>query len=537
MHPHKNLSSSALLEREHFPFPAHPRRAEINAALTGYKTLALAHAPATPAPPLPPPEAMGIERSPAMTLQSVSDALSSSNVSLLTPALRELARMADNNEVEDLEPCITQVSSKRILGHADFTVRAAAVAALSALVKSDEAATRAAMRKPPVFDQPSDSAGGGPEKHTARKNKEKEQEKKDMESQLYTEFISTQYYYYLEHMDHEPGAKPKRRRSTKESQGQADVPGAQVSVTTGAAAGALNDNGELGAGASASTEVAHTQVPDAPRPTPPAIAQQPIDTRLSVNSRLAGPVRGAGAGDEREAESATSGAGHVAGGKGEGLEAETQASMSAVELEKMKTVHFMMYQHIQLLQQHIREMQDHIQPEKQRKRHNNKSTLLTPAPLLTPGTACSGVGSTSIKNTAKRDSSAADGGGEREGGGYQGRSGVQADGGEAQKDNENGGGSGSAGKRADDGQAIGAGQPPQQRQVQDQRTVCRFGTECRNPKCKFTHPPGVGEVSWKQHEARIQGDPNWMVLPPLTPPLPFDPTHPPSFPASVLDSR
>jgi len=29
---------------------------------------------------------------------------------------------------------------------------------------------------------------------------------------------------------------------------------------------------------------------------------------------------------------------------------------------------------------------------------------------------------------------------------------------------------------------------------QEQRTVCRFGTECRNPKCKFTHPPGVGEV-------------------------------------------
>ena len=30
--------------------------------------------------------------------------------------------------------------------------------------------------------------------------------------------------------------------------------------------------------------------------------------------------------------------------------------------------------------------------------------------------------------------------------------------------------------------------------LQDQRMVCRFGTECRNPKCKFTHPPGVGEV-------------------------------------------
>jgi hypothetical protein len=73
-----------------------------------------------------------------MTLQDITDALSSSLAGELAPALRELAHVADNGDVEDLKLYISHVSSKRILGHADFTVRAAAVAALAALVKRDE---------------------------------------------------------------------------------------------------------------------------------------------------------------------------------------------------------------------------------------------------------------------------------------------------------------------------------------------------------------------------------------------------------------
>ena len=143
--PRLTPHDTALLEREHFPFPVHPRRVEINAALSSYRTLALAHAPAAPAPALPTALAGAAARETTMTLQAVSDALSSSIADVLGPALRELARMADNGEIEELQTFITQVSSKRILGHADFIVRAAAVAALSSLVKCDEVAARAGI--------------------------------------------------------------------------------------------------------------------------------------------------------------------------------------------------------------------------------------------------------------------------------------------------------------------------------------------------------------------------------------------------------
>jgi hypothetical protein len=143
LYPH-----TGLLEREHFPFPAHPRRHEINSALAGYRTLALAHSPAAPAPPLPPAEGVVAAGGPAMTLQDITDALSSSLAGELAPALRELAHVADNGDVEDLKLYISHVSSKRILGHADFTVRAAAVAALAALVKRDENTSIAGVLSP-----------------------------------------------------------------------------------------------------------------------------------------------------------------------------------------------------------------------------------------------------------------------------------------------------------------------------------------------------------------------------------------------------
>lgn len=188
---------AALLEREHFPFPSHPRRQEISSALASYNALALAHAPAASAPELEPvdgPEAAA--RGPAMTLQEITSALSSSLAAELAPALRELAHMADDGAVADLQMYISHVSSKRILGHADFTVRAAAVSALAALVKCDEdslaaaGAKRKATGRPPTLEP--ELKNYGPLQMEKAKQKQRE------EAEQYSAFIATQYYYYLE---------------------------------------------------------------------------------------------------------------------------------------------------------------------------------------------------------------------------------------------------------------------------------------------------------------------------------------------------
>jgi len=129
-----------------------------------------------------------------MTLQEITIALSSSLAAELAPALRELAHMADDGAVADLQMYISHVSSKRILGHADFNVRAAAVAALAALVKQDEDSAAGAKRKAP---------GWPPMQEAELKNHghvelERAKQKRREEAEHYSAFIATQYYYYLE---------------------------------------------------------------------------------------------------------------------------------------------------------------------------------------------------------------------------------------------------------------------------------------------------------------------------------------------------
>jgi hypothetical protein len=50
-------------------------------------------------------------------------------------------------------------------------------------------------------------------------------------------------------------------------------------------------------------------------------------------------------------------------GEREGGDGEEQQVIAGAELEKLRTVHFMMYQHVQLLQQHIRELHESFEPE------------------------------------------------------------------------------------------------------------------------------------------------------------------------------
>jgi hypothetical protein len=134
---------TALLEQEHFPFPAHPRHDEIRAALGSFRTLALAHAPIPASPEFPHAGALAAaSKMPTMTFQACMDVLRSSDPDAIVPALRDLGRLAVSRDLAGLKACIAQVGSKRILGHADFTVRAAAVAALSSLLKADDVATR-----------------------------------------------------------------------------------------------------------------------------------------------------------------------------------------------------------------------------------------------------------------------------------------------------------------------------------------------------------------------------------------------------------
>jgi len=51
------------------------------------------------------------------------------------------------------------------------------------------------------------------------------------------------------------------------------------------------------------------------------------------------------------------------GGEREGGDGVEQQVIAGAELEKLRTVHFMMYHHVQLLQQHIRELHESFEPE------------------------------------------------------------------------------------------------------------------------------------------------------------------------------
>ena len=54
----------------------------------------------------------------------------------------------------------------------------------------------------------------------------------------------------------------------------------------------------------------------------------------------------------------------VPGGERQGEDAEQQQQViTGEELEKLRTVHFMMYQHVQVLQQHIKELHASFEPE------------------------------------------------------------------------------------------------------------------------------------------------------------------------------
>lgn len=51
------------------------------------------------------------------------------------------------------------------------------------------------------------------------------------------------------------------------------------------------------------------------------------------------------------------------GGARQGGDGEQQQVIAGAELEQLRTVHFMMYQHVQLLQQHIKELHASFEPE------------------------------------------------------------------------------------------------------------------------------------------------------------------------------
>jgi len=80
-----------------------------------------------------------------MSSGGVDMALASSDAATLKPALGALILLAEDDDVDDTLRLILQVASKRILGHSESSVRAAAVCALAALVASDDKAASASL--------------------------------------------------------------------------------------------------------------------------------------------------------------------------------------------------------------------------------------------------------------------------------------------------------------------------------------------------------------------------------------------------------
>lgn len=80
-----------------------------------------------------------------MSEGQVQTALASSDAATLQSALASLILLAEDDDVDSAQNIIAQVASKRILGHPEGSVRAAAVCALSALVATDDKAAAASL--------------------------------------------------------------------------------------------------------------------------------------------------------------------------------------------------------------------------------------------------------------------------------------------------------------------------------------------------------------------------------------------------------
>ena len=90
-------------------------------------------------------EAVPLSKPARMSVGAIDKALASSDAATLIPALGALVLLAEDDNADDAQSLMKQVASKRVLGHADKAVRAAAVAALAALVASDDKAAAAAL--------------------------------------------------------------------------------------------------------------------------------------------------------------------------------------------------------------------------------------------------------------------------------------------------------------------------------------------------------------------------------------------------------
>jgi len=78
-------------------------------------------------------EAVPLSKPARMSVGVIDKALASSDAATLIPALGALVLLAEDDNSDDAQSLMKQVASKRVLGHADKAVRAAAVAALAAL--------------------------------------------------------------------------------------------------------------------------------------------------------------------------------------------------------------------------------------------------------------------------------------------------------------------------------------------------------------------------------------------------------------------